>query len=244
MTDMVFYERAVPLNRDRHHKLKIDVRQNDFSFAAKTNSVLLAGSELAEAARDYPIVFVGQEGGPFTMAALLGLEANRNLFVDEQGRWSPNTYLPAFARRYPFVLAGTDASEDLTVCIDEACEYLGEASGEALFGADGQEAAYLKNVLDFLRLFHTEMTRTSAFAARLAELGLLVPKVIAVEREGKKQQLEGLWVVDEVRLGQLGDEQSVSLLRSGYLGWIHAHLLSLGNVARLARRMDESSVPA
>ncbi|MDO8299945.1 SapC family protein [Lacisediminimonas sp.] len=244
MAAMIFYERAIPLNRERHQSLKVLHKQNDFGFAAKTNSLLLAGSELAEAARDYPVVFVGNAEGPFTLAALVGLESNRNLFVDAQGNWSANTYLPAFARRYPFVLAGVDGSDDLTVCIDEASPWLGAVEGEALFDAAGKETPYLNSVLDFLRLFHNEMTRTRAFGSKLQELGLLVPKVISVDREGQKQQLEGLWVVDETRLAGLSDEQGLSLLRSGYLGWIYAHLLSLGNVARLARKMDELRLAA
>ncbi|HEY4541402.1 MAG TPA: SapC family protein [Noviherbaspirillum sp.] len=234
---MIFYERAVALNRDRHQKLKIRILPEHFSFAQKTNSVLLAGSEFAEACRDYPIVFVGSEGGPFTAAALVGLGDKENLFVDGNGTWERGTYIPAFIRRYPFVLAGAETAETLTVCVDEAYKGLGEEEGEALF-ADGQESDYLKNVVEFLRLFHGEMKRTATFAAKLAELGVLSPKVITVERNGSKQTLEGLWVVDEAKLNALDDAKTLELVRTGYLGWIYAHLLSLRNVGRLANRMD------
>ncbi|HEY8605580.1 MAG TPA: SapC family protein [Noviherbaspirillum sp.] len=238
MTTMIFYERAVALNRDRHQKLKIRILPEHFSFADKTNSVLLAGSEFAEACRDYPIVFVGSEGGPFTAAALVGLGDKENLFTDSSGNWERGTYIPAFIRRYPFVLAGAETAETLTVCVDEAYRGLGEEEGEALFGADGQETEYLKNVVEFLRLFHAEMKRTAAFAAKVAELGVLSPKVITVERNGSKQTLEGLWVVDEAKLNALDDAKTLELVRTGFMGWIYAHLLSLRNVARLANRMD------
>lgn len=79
---MLFYERAGALNRERHQKLRIEPVPNRFTFAAKTNAMLLASTELAEAARDYPIVFVGQEGGPFSLAALVGLRNDENLMVD------------------------------------------------------------------------------------------------------------------------------------------------------------------
>lgn len=238
MTTMIFYERAVALNRDRHQKLKIQLKADHFAFAGKTNSVLLAASEFAEASRDYPIVFVGKEGGPFTIAVLVGLSDKENLLVGPDGVWEADTYIPAFIRRYPFVLAGADEAESLTVCIDESYAGLTDASGESLFSNDGVETDYLKNVVEFLRLFHSEMKRTSAFAGKVAELGLLTPKVITIEHEGRKQTLDGLWVVDEDKLSALNDAQTLDLVRNGTLGLIYAHLASLKNVARLAKRLD------
>ena len=242
---MLFYERAIALNRERHQKLKLEPTANHFAFASKTNAMLLASTELAEAARDYPIVFVGQEGGPFTLAALVGLRNNENLLVDAAGRWEAGTYVPAFARRYPFVLAEGEDKSILTVCVDETYQGLNEARGEALFDEEGKETTYLKRVLDFLRAFHADMTRTRDFAARLNELGLLVSKVITIEqqRAGKpeRQVLEGVWIVDEEKLRAIDDARIVELFKNGYMGWIYAHLLSLGTVRRLATRLDRAS---
>ena len=239
MTQLIFYERPVALNRERHQSLRLSMLPNQFGFTAKTNAVPIASTEFAEAARDYPIVFVGEENGPFNVAALVGLRDNENLLVDAQGRWAEGTYVPAFARRYPFVLAKTDDSERLTVCIDEVFPGLSEKEGEALFDADGSESAYLKRVLEFLQLFHAEAQRTAQFAGRLKELGLLVPKVINVERKGARQTLRGVWIVDRARLTGIDDARVIELYRSGYLSWIEAHLLSLGSLARLVARLDE-----
>ena len=46
-------------------------------------------------------------------------------------------------------------------------------------------------------------------------------------------------VVDEQRLAALDDAKLLDLARSGYLVWIYAPLMSLGNVARLAERLDQ-----
>src|SRR5436853_5235770 len=86
---MLFYERAVALNRDRHQKLRMEALANHYAFAAKTNAMLIASTELAEAARDHPIVFVGPQGGPFALAALVGLRNDENLLVDAAGQWDP-----------------------------------------------------------------------------------------------------------------------------------------------------------
>ena len=242
---MLFYERAVTLNRERHQKLRIQPVPNHFAFAAKTNAVPLASTELAEASRDYPIVFAGPEGGPFSLAALVGLRNDENLLIDAAGKWDGSAYVPAFARRYPFVLAQTDDTQDLTVCVDETYAGLNDERGEALFEEGGKESPYLLRVLEFLRAFHADMQRTGAFAARLHELGLLVSKVITIEqqRNGKTERgaLKGLWVVDEEKLRGIDDARVVELFRNGYMGWVFAHLLSLANVDRLAKRLDRSS---
>ena len=91
MTQMMFYERPVALNRERHRSLRLAPAANHYAFAAGTNAVPIASSEFAEAARDYPIVFVGQDGGPFNVAALVGLRDRQNLMVDAQGQWAAAT---------------------------------------------------------------------------------------------------------------------------------------------------------
>jgi hypothetical protein len=239
MASLIFYEKAVALDRNRHQNLKIQTKADHFSFSRITNSVFLAGSEFSEASHDYPIVFVGPENGPFTAVALVGLSGDDNLMVDAQGAWEAGTYIPAFIRRYPFVLAGAEQAETLTVCLDEAYAGLGQEEGEPFFNPDGTETTYLKNVIEFLRLFHAEMNRTNAFAGKLAQLGLLSSKVITVEFEGQKRNLEGLWLVDEQKLLALDDAQTLELVRSGYMGLIYAHFLSLSNFVRLARREDQ-----
>jgi len=239
LTQLIFYEQPVALNRDRHRSLRLEGVPGHFAFAAKTNAVPIASTEFAEASRDYPIVFVGAEGGPFNVAALVGLQENQNLMVDADGQWARGTYVPAFARRYPFVLAKTDDGDRLTVCIDEVYPGLGTETGEALFDADGGESAFLKRVLEFLQLFHGEAQRTSEFATRLKELGLLVPKIINVDRKGHaRQALHGVWVVDAARYRSLDDQRVVELFRSGYLSWIEAHLISLGSLGRLVSILD------
>jgi len=241
MSTTTFYERAIALNRERHQKLKIKVASDHYAFAAKTNALPIAGTEFDDVARHYPIVFVGKEPGSFSAAALLGLRDHENLFVNAKGEWTPDTYITAFARRYPFILADMEEPGRFSVCVDESYAGLNEKKGEALFDADGKETPYLERVLVFLRTFHEEILRTRVFANRLAELGLLEPKVITVERAGQKQHLQGLWIVDSAKLSGIDDVRVVELFRSGYLGWIHAHKLSLGNIAQLAKRLDEHS---
>lgn len=239
MSKLMFYERPTALNRERHASLKLAVTSDHYRFAAQTNAVPIMSTEFAEAARDYPIVFVGEEDKSFSVAALVGIRDQENLMVGSDGQWAKGCYVPAFARRYPFVLAATEDNDNLTVCVDEIYPGLGIAHGEPLFQPDGKETPYLQRVLEFLQAFHHDAQRTQDFATQMARLGLLVPKVINVERPGEPvQKLRGLWIVDAAKLRGIDDARVIELFRGGYLSWIEAHLISLGNFTRLLSRME------
>ena len=230
------YERVVAVNRDTHRTWRIRPGAHRLGFARHTNAVLLAGAELPLAALDYPCVFVQADQG-VTMVAVVGLRDQENLLIDEQGTWSEQSYVPAFVRRYPFVLATEPGQTEMTVCLDEAFEGFNTEDGEALFDAEGQDTPYLEQLKRFLLSYHQDMTRTTQFAARLRELDLLVERSIGAELQGQQLSLNGFMVVDEARLRALSPDVVQELFSSGALGWIHAHLLSLNNVTRLGVRL-------
>lgn len=238
MTTLLFYEKPVSLNKDLH--LKTHIKQvNGFAFANPTNSIPLAGVEFVDSSREYPIAFTGPEGGELFPIALLGVRKNENLFVSETGGWE-GRYIPAFVRRYPFVLAEKQGAEDFNVYIDEAYEGFGHKDGLRLFSDDGEPSEMLKQAMEFLSSYQGEIMRTRSFMKRLQELDLLVPRVLQIERNGAAPiVLQGFSVVDEERLTALDDAQLLELARSGYLIWIYAHLMSLGNVARLSELLDK-----
>lgn len=237
MKTMLLYEKLTPVNREQHKSLRVKSGSKHLEFARELNSMLLATTELPLAALDYPCVFVNS-GDQHTLVAVVGLRDKDNLFLDDAGRWEPGTYVPAFVRRYPFVLAEQKGGEELTVCVDEAFDGLNTTEGEALFDANGQDTPYLQQLQQFLLDFHNDMQRTANFAKRLVELGLLVDRNIDFKLGDQRLNLNGFKVVDEDKLRALKPEVIQELFQSGALGFIHAHLLSLNNVNKLGARMS------
>lgn len=240
MAEVLFYERPVPLNRTQHKDLRLKGIPS-LRFAAGVHSVPLTGVEFPAAARDLPILFAGssmEEAGPM---ALLGLRQNENLFVDADGQWAANTYVPAFVRRYPFVLAEKPAGEegdDFTVFLDEAYEGFGSDEGERLFQEDGTDSEMLKNAVNFLGEFQQHVSRTQWFMEQMRKHDLLEPRNIRLEKDGKAINLNGLYVVSEEKLRKLDAKTAQEFLQEGVFGWIYAHLLSLANIDRVAQRLD------
>lgn len=227
MTTMLLYKEIKALNRDAHKVLKVKPA-DDCAFAAETHLVPLAGLEFFQAARHYPIVFIGQDDQLMPIA-LLGLQEGQNSYLDESNKWQANTYIPAFVRRYPFVLAQDDA-DNFTVCFDAAYSGWNEEEGRELFTADGENSAYLDEMIQFLQNFTAEMERTRELVKALNALQLLTPRTLQLTHpSGESFVMRDFHAVDEARFAELTDEQVLSLNKSGFLGWIYAHLMSLGN---------------
>lgn len=241
MKQLLIYESPVPLNRQTHRHVRVRSTPGDMRFAAHINSAPLAAVEFGRAATSLPVVFAGATAETAVPAVLLGLRQNENLLVDADGRWDAAAYVPAFLRRYPFVLAEKgDGSDDFTVCLDEAFEGLGTDEGEPLFNDDGEDTPLLANAIAFLGDYQREVERTRAFTERLRGLGLLEQKVVRVQPgDAPEFSLQGFYVVDEQRLHALPADALQSLMASGDLGLIYAHLVSLSNVERLTQRMDQ-----
>lgn len=243
MKHLLIYERPVQLNRAAHRDYRLVAGEPDFSIARELNSLPLAVTEFVQAGRDYPIVFAGDRADSVVPAALVGLRAGENLLVDAAGQWAEGRYVPAFLRRYPFVLAEREAgSEDFTVCLDAAYPGLRESGDEgvALFDADGQDGPLMTNALQFLQEYQVHLARTRAFTAAVVRHDLLVSRQISITAaSGEQFTLNGFHVVDEQKLRALKGKALQELAQSGDLGWIYAHLMSLGNVEGLGRRLDQ-----
>lgn len=247
MTATPFYERPVLLDREQHRRRRVRAAPAGFAFARKANSLLLAGVEFNEACKEYAIVFTRVPGGRTVPVVVLGLRNGENLFVDDQDRWI-GRYVPAFVRRYPFVLAQLPG-QALGVCIDEACPALDDEEGEPLFDAQGQDTPFLRNALDFLAQYQQACQRTEAFCQRLEQAGLLVEMNARADLvDGRSFTVGGLLVVDEKKLMALPDATVLALFRPGELHLVSMHLVSLSNmqglVDRVARRAGGALQPA
>lgn len=217
-------------------------------FAMNAHSVPLTGVEFGIAARDLLIVFAGTSVADAGPVALLGLRQNENLYVDANGQWAPDTYVPAFVRRYPFVLAEKPAGQegdDFTVFLDERYEGFNTSEGQRLFKEDGTDSELLANAVGFLGDFQQNVARTKWFMEQLNKHDLLEPRTVQLQKEGKDGQqgksinLNGMFVINEAKLRELDEKTAQEFLREGMLGWIYAHLLSLTNIDRLAHRLDQ-----
>lgn len=236
MSTLMFYNEPVALNKETHRASKV-LAPADYGFARDTNSIVLAGVEFVEAAKEYPIVFVDAGNDKVVPAAILGLRDKENAFVDKEGKWDAR-YVPAFVRRFPFVLAdGGDGR--FIICVDKSS--LNDKEGQPLFDKKGEETAYLTNAKNFMQQYHEQNRQTGLFTAKLKKLGLLTEMnaKAVLKKDNSSLMLRGFQVIDEKALLALKDKEALGLFKSGELGWIYAHLISMGNFSRLVDKIAQ-----
>ena len=235
-TQLLFYSNATPVSSKRHSGLYVKSGA-DFSFARSINSVPITAVEFRRAASDYAVVFAG-EGDAIMPVAILGAEANQNLFMKDDGAWE-EAYVPAFVRRYPFVFASSDDGNTFTLCIDE--EFSGcnkDGRGERLFDSEGDRTQYLETVLNFVKDYQTQFQRTRAFCAHLKELDLLEPMQAQFTLpSGERRNLTGFMAVNRAKLKALDDDVLARMAKNDELELIYLHLQSMQNFGPMLRRI-------
>jgi hypothetical protein len=117
--------------------------------------------------------------------ALMGLNEGVNVFVDEDGKFVENVYVPAYARRYPFMLARlTPEAQELSLCFDPTSDLVGDfEEGSALFDGE-QPSETTKGMLGFCEQFEQAGLRSGAFVKELEKHGLLIDGEVAIQQDG------------------------------------------------------------
>ncbi len=223
----------------KNHQVKIPAPGQLPVFTQSLNAIPVSHTEFNVAHRDYPIVFSsGDEGRSFAPVAVLGLQAQENLFVQNDA-WTPGVYLPAYVRRYPFCMArvtldNVEQAERL-ICVEK--EYIAESGGEPMFDAKQEPLPRWKEVEKLLEEYEADLERTKEMCGILADYGLLEPFTMqATLNAGGSMHLTGMFRVDEKKIEFLNASQHKNLIKKGVMSKIYIHLLSLDNFGRLLDR--------
>lgn len=234
----IFYKNVVPLSKEKHSELFMESVEG-FGFANDTNSIYIAAVEFPQAAREYPVVFGKDPKGIVFPVALLGLKQNQNLFVDDKDKWNAS-YIPAYARRYPFILArGSSAEQQYTVCIDESFSGFNTAKeGQPLFNEQGEQTELLTKAVGFLQDYQSHVELTSLFCDNLVKLDLLEPMTANIEmRSGEKLSVGGFLCVSRDKLKAQEPGKLADLVKTDQMELIYSHLHSLKNVNALMEKL-------
>jgi hypothetical protein len=242
----LFYNTIEPINLEQHGKMNVR-GITSMPELGRTHAVPLTVDEFALVQRHFPIVF--SVGGQPVPIALMGLNEGVNVFLDDNGRSNdPNLYIPAYLRRYPFLLAKLRPdSDELSLCYDPTSGAVGEFNeGEPLFEGD-QPSAATKAILEFCEQFEAAGLRTTAFIEDLVKSDLLMDGEVAIQPEGFEQPFvyRGFRMIDEEKVRNLRGDELRKMNQNGMLPLIYAHLFSLSQMRDVfARQMQQGKAPA
>lgn len=234
----LLYKNPQPLHPEQHKGLKLNL-ESGFGFARETNSVPLVIEEFGATCRDYVIVFsTGEQAMPLVV---LGVQPTHNAYVNAQGQWSADTYIPAYVRRYPFIFSENDGSEDLTLCVDVDAASVSQGEGVAFFDDKNEASDLTRQGLEFCKNFHIQLQQTREFCDALQAADLLMDQQANITlAEGETQNLSGFRIVDEQKFRQLPLETLQKFHERGWLGLIYAHLISTGSMGKLVVQLKQN----
>jgi len=229
----MFYQKPISLNEKEHKDWKIEAVE-DYRFAKKTNSVYLMSAEFVLASKEYPVVFI-RNNDVVTPIALLGLEQDNNSFVVPKGGWDAD-YIPAYVRRYPFIPATKEGSDELMLCIDADYKGLNSKKAKlALFDKAGKPDVITQQAINLLQSYNVENKTTAEFCKVIDDLGLFEEaQVEGTNAKGDNVKLGGFFRINHKRFTELDAKTVKRLFDNGALELIYAHFQSLANLAKLA----------
>lgn len=222
----LMYANPVPLGRTEHDGKFMRPAWN-YEFANGAHAIPITAAEFVLVARHYPILFVGQDRVP---VAAVGLSSNENLFIEADGRWKTGFYVPAYVRRYPFILMGAD-EQNIRVGIDQADIDRNWKKGEGRpLLEDGKESEDLKQAISLCEQFHGAYMQTAKLLEFIKDSDLLIERNMngPVKSDADRKGGE-FWAVDEEKYRALPDDKFLELRKSGFLAALHSHLASMNN---------------
>jgi hypothetical protein len=224
----IFYGDLQPLSSTLHPNYK-QRRTDRAPFLSAGHAIPITIDEFVAVQRFYPIIFsTGENPVPL---ALMGLNEGVNVFVDADGKLlDENAYIPAYVRRYPFMLARlAPEAEELSLCFDPTSNLVGDyEDGERLFD-DGKPSEITNNILKFCEEFELSAQRTVSFMNELRQSGLVMEGEVSIQAGGADQPFvyRGFQMINEEKLRELPADEVHRMNQNGMLPLILAHLFSM-----------------
>lgn len=240
----LLYRELVPISQQEHGSWRYKA-SDSAKFLRNEHAIPVTVEEFSAVQRFYPIIF--SSGDTPVPLALMGLNEGVNTFIDDEGKMIQDAYVPAYIRRYPFLLAKLRPDTDeLSLCVDPTSEAIGEYDeGDLIFDGD-QPSEATKAILGFCEQFEQAGQRTGAFMEELKALDILMEGEVSIQTSEDVPPFiyRGFQMVDEEKLRDLRGDQLRKMSQSGMLPLIHAHLFSLSIMREIfGRQQMQGKVP-
>lgn len=229
----------VLLNNVDHADLRV-IAGHGVAYGDGVNQTLLLPTEFEAAQREYPILIRKDAADAYQAVALLGLDRDENLFLDETG-WNAR-YIPAVQRRGPFSIAlqrderGGEPRPMIHVDLDHPRI---SAEGEPLFLSAGGNSPYLQSVSQTLGQIHDGLEIAGPMFAAFAQYGLIEPIDIEIKLDDTTSYaVPDVYTLAPDRLNALTGEPLERLHQSGLLRAAQWIVSSMGNIEDLIARKN------
>ena len=233
--NVMMYENPQPLTHENHAKFGVKQVSKPFEFMKKSHFMPITAPEFGSASSSYPLIFAGDDKTPL---AVMGIRPNENLFV-EDGQFNNLFYMPAFARRYPFVLAGDNANDRFVVCVDEKAECVTKTKPTQAFFDGDKPSQFTNEAFEFIKKLEKDRISTYNMINRFKDIDLFDKKDMNFQGNNpdgspaERQKIADYFAITDDKLRGLDAKTLKELGDNGFLAVAYAHMISLGNWQRL-----------
>jgi hypothetical protein len=231
------------LDKEKHQQLRIKTGYGA-ALGDAVMYVMTYPMEFRDIQSCYPILFTKDPNtGGFFAAAVMGFEADQNLFLQDDGWDAP--YVPALVQRQPFLIAtrGEGDKQDPVVSVDLEHPRVSQDEGQALFDDEGAPTEFLNQKIALLDKLHRGLQHSKGFIDTLLQHELLEQITLDIAfNDGSKKSVEGFYSIAEERLYQLKGDVLESLNQAGYLQPVFMAVASLSRVRDIIERRNRLRV--
>jgi hypothetical protein len=234
---MFLYDKPALLTKEDHGGMGLSRPERPHDFVKDIKGVPIVTTEIQTAQKFYPVVFSDFENP--VLLAIVGIIDDVNLFVDDDGNWDRDGYVPSYVRCHPFALA-TRSEGEYAVMIDESSAQISDEP-EIPFFEGGEMSEALQPRLDLCGQFNMEQKRSRDFCQRVKDLGLLNGQRVAQTMpDGTEVKIADYVTIDPTKLKDLDKDTLQELHQDGSLAAIFGQMFSLENWNRLIARRNAS----
>ncbi|AXR05554.1 SapC family protein [Salinimonas sediminis] len=227
------------LNNVDHKDLKINLHLTAMADC-KVNRTLAYTPEIQDLHKEFPLLFYRDPATQtIQLHAILGLDKNENLFIDDTG-WQ-SRFVPAQLACGPFSIAyhqqDDSAQAKPFLCFDEQDERVSNTTGESVFLPMGGESAYLQHVKKALQVIETGAQYDNTLFTLAQEMDLLEPVSVQIKLSDDHQvNFNDYLSINEQALANLSGDALARLNQYGTLSLLFFILSSMSNFQQLIDR--------
>lgn len=232
----------VMLNQQQHADLKV-IDERSAAYGDNVMYAMTFPFEFRNIQGSYPIFFQkNAETGAFFPIALFGFEEGENLFLDDSG-WQA-AYIPLMIRRQPFVIGfqkdeTVEEKKKAVITIDLDSPRVSTEKGRALFEHGGM-SEFLNQMAANLEMINAAHEHKDKFIQAITELELIELFTLDIPlKDGSKNQLLGLYTINEDKVQDLTGEQMQQLNGQGFLMPLYMIMASHSCIRTLVDKKNE-----
>ena len=224
------------LSKTKHRGKALSFERN-YSFAKNVSLVPIFNFELQAAVSVIPIMFGWSKDG-IQLFGMLGLQKDRNLFVDKLGGWEIQ-FVPAAFRSFPFRIGELKNGDKTLLFLEDSDLIVDREKGYPLFNEDSELEPITNDIARLLSQMMQSELLIKQSCSLLDEFNLFEPFKFGLQKNDKPDtHSNNLLKINVNAFRNLEEEKFLELRKTSAIDIVYAHFYSMNCLNGLLRVLN------